>query len=70
MGLLHGHDLHRDPSRATLLNIYRETRKNGGLTAGNYYTKSKAAMEELISDTCLRTKFSSWAGWNGVDHDT
>ncbi len=59
-----------NPWTYTLLNIYRETRRNGGLTKGNYYTKTKAAMEELYSDGCLRGYFSSYAQWNGVDNDT
>ena len=59
-----------NPGLYTMLNIYRETRRNGNLTKGNYYTRSRQAMEELYSDSCLRNAFYSWANWNGVNHDT
>ena len=58
-----------DPSQISLLNIYRSTRLNGGLTLGNYYKKSRAAMAQLNSDSCIQSRWDVWAAWNGVDND-
>lgn len=57
-------------TKANMLNIYAETRLNGGLTKGNYYTKTRAAMRELFTGSCLRAAWDNWADWNGVNHDT
>lgn len=62
-----------NPNQYTLLKIYRQTRLNGSLTLGNYYTRSRAAMAGLYSGStydCLRASWDTWAAWNGIDHDT
>ena len=59
-----------NPTRKDMLKIYRKTRLNGGLTKGNYYTKTRNAMRNIYGATCLRNEFDTWANWNGINHDT
>ena len=57
------------PSGRDMLNLYAETRLNGGLNSTNYFSKMRDAAGEIGLATCLATtKFDDWAAWNGIDN--
>lgn len=58
------------PTKKEMLQIYQRTRLNGGLTKGNYYTRARTAMRQLVTSSCLRGRWDTWAMRTGVDNDT
>lgn len=57
-----------DPNFFTMLNIYRETRLNGGLAYNNYWSKSTAAVAEMYP-ICLQDDWDLYGWGNGVSHE-
>lgn len=57
------------PSGRDMLEVYAETRLNGGLSGTNYYTKMRAAAGGVGLQTCLATTaFDEHADQDGVDN--
>ncbi len=57
------------PSAYQMLQLYAQTRLNGGLTSTNYYAKMRAAAQELDLPACVKaTRFDSVAAFNGIDN--
>ena len=57
------------PSALQMLQLYAQTRLNGGLTSRNYYDKMRAAAQQLDLSACVKTeRFDSVADFNGINH--
>jgi hypothetical protein len=58
----------QQPDASDLLDIYKKTRLNGGLTSSNYFSKMKTAAGQIGLPACLVDRFDAYATFNGIDN--
>lgn len=59
----------QQPDAGDMLNLYKKTRLNGGLTGTNYFTKMRTAAGQIGLPACLAgARFDAYAAWNGIDN--
>lgn len=57
-------------TRLDMLKLYRQTRLNGGLTKNNYFSKMRAAAQDIGLEGCVATgQFDYYAAHNGIDNE-
>ncbi len=56
-------------TRLDMLKVYRQTRLNGGLAKDNYFSKMRAAVQDLSPEDCLVSYFDYYAAHNGIDNE-
>jgi len=57
------------PDMEDMMQVYANTRINGGLNASNYFTKMRTGASWLPLNSCLTgARFDFYASWHGIDN--